>query len=630
MSVEEVFPLILFGISVMFTTLLFLIKNKKQNLNEIRKTIREDSEKAIKSLAQKVVETEEQVTLKQVEAQETCALVGKKIQELMDDGEELNQLGDALNKYRSMLAQLNIATSQAQAYVVRTNNDANKLQDLQHLIDIHEKKTYEILQTYNNRIEEQTFQFDAIKTEIESQTENVITQIVTTRDNSLSEVNSQIDKYKQLCDKCDEIQLNHKDILNELIENQLANKEKLAFYNKNFEDSCDNYLKKTISKLDEYLAQLKLSANDKLSLLEIDYVKDFEQELNNKKEATFLRIDDALSSSIKTISLYDEKLNKSYVSSENNKQFNNDIKNNSYNTVIKNVNLDKPVDESNKVKISDSLFENSLDDVIPTKKEDVTFKEAFKKENKQKKKKNQKNQRRKKDDNLDLMSGIDLVELTNEKINSDNKQFIDLDNSSIPDLNKTTLEDKVPQEIGGIKLDDLVTVDASFSDIVKKDKQIREELNNITSNLDSEKDDELESKGKNLNKALIDENNMDSILDKKNSDLNIHNESPITKLNGTGFEDLLNSYGSHKRKNDNEDIEKDSVKSFKPGSIIEMVVEESKQTTNENSDKSDSNETGTDISKSEKFSEKEEVLNNEDKNKSGFVVIGEEEEILLD
>ena len=697
MSVGGVFPLILFGISIIFTTLLFLSKNKKLNLNEIRKTIREDSEKAIKSLEQKVVETEELVSLKQADAQDTCGFVERKIQELRDDGEELNQLGDALNKYRSMLAQLNLATSQAQAFVVRTNNDAKKLQELQLVIDSHEKKTYAILQSYDSGIKQQHFQLEAIKTEITSQTENSINQIVTTRDESLSEVRVQIEKYQALSDRCDEVQSTHKGILNELIERQAANKANLNALNKEFEDKCDNYLNETKNKLDEYLTQIQTSANDKLSLLEGSIVKNFEMELNREKEETLLGIDDVLTASIQTISLYDEKINKSYENFEIKSSKNDgkkdrkdkkDIKSHNDNPVTdlqasntkpvdeiiitslnkddgelitlkeddqsgsikKNEILEKNTKESIDGKITSNLLEGRLDESQILEKKAESPKETSKKESKLKKKKRPRNKKNKKnEDEIEIMAGIDLIDMASGKVSSRLDDFVDdLDpfifDEEKPFDDKVLLDDKVPRAIGDINLDDLASIDASFCEHVKKEIKDDESTATQINEADTKIDKQVEpstigGEEVSLNENKKDENNKnenkkdDSIeknshkksenLNKKNLEIN-KEEHILKKLNGTGFGNLLDSYGSSKRIDDGK-ATKDSVNSFKPGSIIERLTDEDKLIDND-----DDKALEKDSSKGESLAKKEKDIDADKKKKSGFVVIGEEEEILLD
>jgi len=222
MSLFELYPLILFAFSIIFTIVLHIQKSHKLNLNEVKKTIRDESEKAIKRVDQKVVETEEIVNIKKVEAEETCSKVDSRILELKTDSEELDQLRDALYTYRNMLAQLNVATDQTHSYIVQTNDDATKLQNLQTLIDNQEKKTYEILNSFDLGVKEQKFQLQTIETELHEQTETAINEIITTRDDSLSRISDQIEKYQSLFDTCDQIQLKHDVILHELLNQQKA------------------------------------------------------------------------------------------------------------------------------------------------------------------------------------------------------------------------------------------------------------------------------------------------------------------------------------------------------------------------------------------------------------------------
>jgi hypothetical protein len=616
MSVGVLYPFILFGISLLFSAILFSIKSKKQNLNEIRKTIREDAEKAFRSLEQKVVETEEQVSLKQVEAQETCVYVEKKIQELKDDGEELSQLGDALNTYRSMLAQLNIATTQAHEYVVSTNGDATKLQELQHLIDSHEKKTYNILQSFDSGVKEQKFQLETIRTEIESQTNSSVNQIITTRDDSLSQVSNQIGKYQELFDKCDEIQSTHNAILKELIDSQAAYQDKLNAIQKDFENKCDTYLNSTTTKLDEYLSQIQSSANDKLSLVEGSIIKNFEEELNSKKEDTFLRIDEVLQSSIRTISLYDEKLNGS-----------------NGNELVRGVN--KPSNASLSDDIvkpeipSTSIHQNFIkeDESLPVNSsiEDLVEEpELPKKEIKPKKKKRRK--KKKSNDDIDILAGIDLIDLPDTLSENKDEESIE---DVLPFESENSFDQEIPKNIEDINLDSLSSIESFCSTNTTKEDSISDSQLSDTET----KEEPVVSVKEPIESVPLEEKKE---TERNKKDIPLSKEEQKKKLNGTGFGNLLNSYGSNKRV-DEVKPDTEPIKSFKPGSIIEKLVEEDKsndKVPEESVDKLETIESDKDIQKDTVEEdikvEKDEIIHDNDKKKTSYVPIGEEEEILLD
>jgi hypothetical protein len=616
MSVGVLYPFILFGISLLFSAILFSIKSKKQNLNEIRKTIREDAEKAFRSLEQKVVETEEQVSLKQVEAQETCVYVEKKIQELKDDGEELSQLGDALNTYRSMLAQLNIATTQAHEYVVSTNGDATKLQELQHLIDSHEKKTYNILQSFDSGVKEQKFQLETIRTEIESQTNSSVNQIITTRDDSLSQVSNQIGKYQELFDKCDEIQSTHNAILKELIDSQAAYQDKLNAIQKDFENKCDTYLNSTTTRLDEYLSQIQSSANDKLSLVEGSIIKNFEEELNSKKEDTFLRIDEVLQSSIRTISLYDEKLNGSIgnelvrgVNKPSNASLSDDI----VKPEIPSTSI-----HQNFIKEDESLPVNSsIEDLVEEP-------ELPKKEIKPKKKKRRK--KKKSNDDIDILAGIDLIDLPDTLGENKDEELIE---DALPFESENSFEQEIPKNIEDINLDSLSSIESFCSTNTTKEDSISDFQLSDTET----KEEPVVSVKEPIESVPLEEKKE---TERNKKDIPLSKEEQKKKLNGTGFGNLLNSYGSNKRV-DEVKPETEPIKSFKPGSIIEKLVEEDKsndKVPEESVDKLETIESDKDIQKDTVEEdikvEKDEIIHDNDKKKTSYVPIGEEEEILLD
>ncbi len=616
MSLSEILPISLFVISILFTLILHLQKDKKLNLNEVRKTLREDSEKAIRSLEQKVVETEEQVSLKKVDAENTCAYVEKKIQELKDDGEELNQLDIALQNYRNMLAQLNVATSQTHDYVVKTSNEAAKLQELQQLIDSHEKKTFTILKSFESGVKEQRFQFETLKTEIESQTDSAVNQIVTTRDDSLSLVNSQIEKFQSLSDTCDEIQSKHTEVLNELIASQNSYKEKMDAVAKEFEDACTTTLESTKAQLDGYLKQIQTSANDKLSLVEGSIVKDFEKELETKREDVLLEIDKILQTSVNTINMYDAKLGNSLSKSE---------------AVESNYVEDIPAVEDVKQSSDEQISNVEENIILPEIEEPVKETKPKKEKKKKKKSKLLKKESKKDSDMLDLKAGIDLIDLpdTEEKQNIEDLIVDDNLNSPFSVSDETTIDDEE-------YLDDDILEDI-FSDEIP-DIDFDAEEDEVSDAYEIPKADEtVEEKKEDIKTEKIN----DTKQDDPDKDSKKVKEDQIKKLNGTGFGNLLNSYGSNKRKEDesSESPKKEEPKSFKPGSIIEMLAQKG-ETEVESEKKEDSKEelpkkvkskpSKIDNMQEDKDTKDDDINKGEDKNKHSYEAIGEEEEILLD
>lgn len=595
MSISGLFPVILFCVSIIFSTILFLYKSKKQNVNEIRKIIREDSEKAIKNLERKVLETGEQVSLKQVEAQNTCGNIDKKIKELMNDSEELSQLGDALNRYRNMLAQLNIATSQTHEYVVKTSNDALKLQELKGLIDSYEKKTYEILQSFDSGIKEQHFQLETIKTEIQLQEESSINQIKTSRDDSLLQVGTAIESFQSICNTCNDLQSKHESILNELIEKQNSYEKYIENLNKTFEEKCNNSLKETINKLDEYLAKIQLSSDDKMLAKQDSVLKMYENCLNDRKDKALLSIDEVLKSSVQTLNLYNDKITNSYLESKNL-------------DAVKKQSIDKEDDLSlgketifDNSNSSESLLSdsNSTIEAKLENSEEVPLKKVKKKKRHSKLKKSV-------DDNLDDKIDSPIANLENMKEKLIPEDLYDEIGSYVVEKDKAKETQKVttPKNIEEINLDELASIDTSFSEPIKKQKPVvqKEEVEKETSS-----------------KVIINEKN--EALSRMNQQHSTDDQ--IKKLDGTGFGNLLDSYGASKR-NDNPKKKVSEVKSFKPGSIIEQLVEEDEIKNSKDHVEIDNKE----IDEVPSITEEKKL--DDDEKSSRFEAIGEEEEILLD
>ena len=199
-----------------------------------------------------MLKLKEIVNIKKVEVEETCLKVNSRIQELKADSAELDQLRDALNTYRNMLAQLNVATDQTHSYIVQTNDDATKLQNLKQLIDNQETKTYEILRSFDIGVKEQKFQLQNLEAELQNQIETAINEIITTRDDSLVRISDQIEKYQSLFETCDQIQSKHDVILKELLKQQNIYETKLGNINKEFNErvkTLENDTKLNLEKL---------------------------------------------------------------------------------------------------------------------------------------------------------------------------------------------------------------------------------------------------------------------------------------------------------------------------------------------------------------------------------------------
>lgn len=576
MSLFELYPLILFAFSIIFTIVLHIQKSHKLNLNEVKKTIRDEAEKAIKQVDQKVVETEEIVNIKKVEVEETCLKVNSRIQELKADSAELDQLRDALNTYRNMLAQLNVATDQTHSYIVQTNDDATKLQNLKQLIDNQETKTYEILRSFDIGVKEQKFQLQNLEAELQNQIETAINEIITTRDDSLVRISDQIEKYQSLFETCDQIQSKHDVILKELLKQQNVYETKLGNINKEFNERVKTLENDTKLNLENYLKEIELTANEKFSSIEKNEINVFEKYLEDKKEETFLSIDRVLQSSAKTINEYN-------------------------NSVQKNSNIEDAI--KNKKIAEDFIKVTDVDSppVVEQPKEPV-FKETV----------NVKNRR---NSNLE------------KKLKKKNKKKESFTLVDILDL-EPNLEKVIKKEQNNEKLDEFESLDVTgFDQIIEEPSDIEKISLNQLEKIESATNDQFESVTDIEIESSTENSKNSEFLENKDETVIFDNDEKgcqINKFNGTGFGTLLDSYGNNKKQINVSDDIKSEPKSFRPGSILEKLVESSEKSDEKEIDITSSDEEVEDSTQKRKY-EEEKISKN-----TSFEPIGEEEEILLD
>ncbi len=586
MSLFELYPLILFALSIIFTIVLHIQKSHKLNLNEVKKTIRDESDKAIKMVDQKVIETEEIVNIKKVEAEDTCSKLDSRIKELEVDSAELDQLKEALCTYRNMLAQLNVATDQTHSYIVQTNSDATKLQKLRKLIDSQESKTYEILQSFDAGVKEQKFQLQNLESELQSQGETALNEIISARDDSLSRINDQIEKYQSLYEQCDQIQSKHNVILDELIKQQNVYETKLNNINEDFDAKLNILVNDTKANLEKFVSQIELLTTNKFSAIQDENIKSYEKSLETKKEETLIEIDRVLKSSVSTINEYNNSLAKP----------------------LDSINVSDNVDNSDDRQFEEIKITENLDLNQSQKNNKVTVSKIERNSNK----KNKKKQSLPIVDLLDLEPNLEgvLKQEESEQIISDST-IIDSTNFDVPDEDSTILDEFNITQLESIE-----------SDVSKK------QIDNIDEEID------------NSSKEKVDE-----LLSEKEK--NDEKANQIKKLSGTGFGSLLNSYGTNKKQENTQETMTSEPKSFKPGSILEKLVEGSEKIKlplnsvekieiKESFELAKKIEPAEKLEESEKTNEEENIIEIDDSDSekssknSTFVAIGEEEEILLD
>lgn len=581
MRLFELYPLILFAFSIIFTIVLHIQKSHKINLNEAKKILRDESEKAIKKVEQKVVEIDEVVNIKKDDVDQICAKVNSKIQELKIDSAELDQLRDALNTYRNMLAQLNIATDQTHNYIVQTNDDATKLQNLRELIDKQERQTYEILKSFDVGVKEQKNQMKNLEIELHNQSQIAMNEILSARDDSLNQISDQIEKYQSIFDTCNAIQSKHDVILKELNTQQSIYEKKLEDLNKEFCDKVKSVESEARESINTYIHNLETSSMDYFSSLEKERMVAFENGLENKKNEVLISINSVLQSSSKIINEYNDSVKRGGESTRS-------IEKQSFEEDINNYNVSQDLNNINK---SENLNSIDLKD-----KKNKKFEKKLKKKNLKK-------------DSSSLVDILDLEPNLEDVIKKDKSCEIleDIKTYNITSFEKETKESDPLEDI-------------NESDLLKNKESINEinldGLEKIESNINLK-----ESEDDNFDETLIELD--DNVLDNKNYENQSKEilDNQLNKFSGTGFGTLLNSYGSNKKPHEEFNKDKVEPKSFKPGSILEKLVVDPEKSVEKGSD---NNEISQKIEK-DNIIDKKIISNN-----NSFELIGEEEEILLD
>lgn len=581
MRLFELYPLILFAFSIIFTIFLHIQKTHKINLNEAKKILRDESEKAIKKVEQKAVEIDEIVNIKKGDVDQICAKVNSKIQDLKIDSAELDQLRDALNTYRNMLAQLNIATDQTHNYIVQTNDDATKLQNLRELIDKQETQTYDILNSFDVGVKEQKNQIKNLVIELHNQSQIAMNEILSARDESLNQISNQIEKYQSIFDSCNAIQSKHDVILNELNTQQSIYEKKLEELNKQFCDkviSVENEARESINK---YIHSLETSSMEYFSGLEKERMVTFENGLEDKKNEVLLSINSVLQSSSKIINEYNDsvkKVNESTITIEkqsseediNNYNISQDLNNNYQSESLNSIELKDKKSKKFEKKLKKKNFKKDSSTLVDILDLEPNLEGVIKK-----------------DKACEILEDIQTYNITSFEKGQKESEPLDNVNENYLLKNKDSNEE--------LNIDDLENIESNINIKESEDNYFDEALIEIDDNLIENKKDENQSK---------------EILDNQ-----------LNKFSGTGFGTLLNSYGSNKKQH--EELNKDKVepKLFKPGSILEKLVVDPEKNVEKGSDNKE---------KSQK-SEKDNIVDTKIMSKNNsFELIGEEEEILLD
>lgn len=361
MDLNFIFPLILFAISIIFSLIVQNIKAKGISLNELKKNIKVETDKALKSLEAKNVQVEEQLNVQKLKADEVFTSVENKLTELNSHGEELAQLLNSLNKYRSMLMQLDVSTNNTYDWVLKVQKDSERLQEIQKLIETMEKKTVEILTSFEEGVKKQQVHFETFANEINTLSRNNKEKLEFSRNEILTEVKNcieslrtleqeQTEKMNQFSASLESLTQSGKDvlqvkkddvikeveaqieILNGLKEehqkiqseqNQLLEqtKQEQLKYNKGLEETIKNFETEKSSIIDQAKANMQNDISSiiddtkgKISSINDEFIKNYETGVDKSTEDKLLKVDETLQKTINVINQYTEERSKPEIS----------------------------------------------------------------------------------------------------------------------------------------------------------------------------------------------------------------------------------------------------------------------------------------------------------------------------
>ncbi|MCH3917844.1 MAG: hypothetical protein LKE40_10440 [Spirochaetia bacterium] len=181
MDFAIVFPIVLFVISVIFSLILSSSgKRNDRNSSSVRQMmdhlkLAASSSKA--SINDTVAKAEERMNGQKSEVEMLMSQLDGKLAELKADGAQLRDLHDVLTDYRGKLAQLNRASDEAHDWAVKVHEESQKLQHLSELIDAHEKKTLELIDTNDKAIELQRQRLAQCEDELKAHQASALAQL---------------------------------------------------------------------------------------------------------------------------------------------------------------------------------------------------------------------------------------------------------------------------------------------------------------------------------------------------------------------------------------------------------------------------------------------------------------------
>ncbi len=328
MNITLILPFLLFLLSIVINLLIINSKfSKSENNKNVQKRIFEKVRRAEQSLNESIVSTEEKISSQKIEVNNISNSIDMKVKELSSHSAELARLTNTLNEYRSMLAVLEVATNKTHEWVITVKNDCKKLEQLQKLIEEHEKATIDILNSYENAVEKQNKFYGDYENNLEIIKENNIKEFENFINNFEQIFNSKLQILEQKATYTNEQAQEVKNIIDDLAnqKNEFSeNSKKLLL---KIQEERDIKLKALNENLSNLLNEKETSYIQKIEKINENNVENYTKDLSKLNELKIKEVDNSINkviSSLNEISK-DGEYNKNNITKEKISDENQDL-----------------------------------------------------------------------------------------------------------------------------------------------------------------------------------------------------------------------------------------------------------------------------------------------------------------
>lgn len=302
MNITLILPFLLFLLSIVINLLIINNKfNKSDNNKNVQKRIFEKVRRAEQSLNESIVSTEEKISSQKIEVNNISHSIDMKVKELSSHSAELARLTNTLNEYRSMLAVLEVATNKTHEWVITVKNDCKKLEQLQQLIEEHQKATIDILNSYESAVEKQNKFYGDYENNLEIIKENNIKEFEDFITNFEQNFNVKLQLLEQKATYTNEQAQEVKNIIDDIAKQKIEFSENSKKMLLKIQEERDIKLKEINEKLSNLLKEKELSYNENINKINESNVELYTQDLSKLNELKIKEVDNAINKVIYSI-----------------------------------------------------------------------------------------------------------------------------------------------------------------------------------------------------------------------------------------------------------------------------------------------------------------------------------------